>query len=151
MNQMISLLRRGATPTLRRPRGAMLNVEQKKVAKDITAQFDAEKSSPEMRQEMQRAFDAAKIRPGDDLKQILEEAGFRPDPKDLPATDQSMARHKQTMPRDLGRPADLPSFVTTYLAKEKAGAASDTDTRSFLQTARQMSPPPKGIFVNILA
>jgi hypothetical protein len=152
MNQMISLLRRGATPMLQRPRGTALSSEQKKVATQIAAGFDSKKTSPEMRQEMRKAFDAANIRPGDDLKIILEDAGFkpRPHPRDE-AANRALTENEHAKPRKLGRSADLPSFVNAYLDKEEAGTASEADTRSFLASARQMAPPPKGIFVNIRA
>ena len=139
-------------PKAHRPRGAALNAEQKKVAADIANRFDPKNDGPEIRREMQEAFEQANIRPGQDLKAVLEDAGFevgpRPERPDLKAASSKAGRRGA---RNLGPPPGLPSFVTSYLDKRREGSVSEAETNAFMSKVREMAPPPRGIFVNILA
>ena len=139
-------------PMSQRPKGAALNAEQKEVAAEIANRFDPKNDGPEMRQEMREAFEQANIRPGQDLKAVLEDAGFEVAPpphrkglKDL----ESKGKHRGL--RDLGPPPGLPSFVNSYLDKRREGSVSEAETNAFMSKVREMAPPPRGIFVNILA
>jgi hypothetical protein len=152
MNNVISLFRQGPMPRNTLPRGASLSVGQRKKATEIVSQFDPKNDSVQTRREMRDALRDADIRPGEDLRTVLKEAGFKvtrpPKEDDDQGFGPEVPRRK---PRHLGPPPGLPSFVTSYLEQHKSGDVSETDTNEFMAKVRQMAPPPRGIFVNVLA
>ena len=135
-----------------RPRGAVLDTHQKKIATEIAARFDPKDDGPEMRREMRDAFKAAEIRPGQDLKTVLQEAGFETaPPPSRKGRGQGGPGPRRHGPRNLGPPPGLPGFVHSFIDKRSGGNVSQADTQQFMAQFRQMGDPPKGIFVNLAA
>jgi len=152
LNNVISLFRPGPMPRHSRPRGAELTTAQKSRAAEIAADFDPKTDSVDMRRQLRDALRAADIRPGEDLRNVLKEAGFkmaRPPKED---SDQGLGPEvPRREPRKLGPPPGLPDFVTSYVERHKAGEVSNSDASQFMDKVRRMAPTPRGIFVNILA
>ena len=155
MNSLLNLMRQGARPVSRpghRPaEGARLTADQKKMAAEIASRFDPATDSPTQRKEMRAAFHKAKIGPGHDLKNVLEQSGFKvgppPEEKQKAAQD-GQPKHRG---RQLGPPPGLPDFAQAFIEKKKAGKASKADADALRDQLRTMDSPPKGVFVNLVA
>ena len=152
MNHVISLMGRGALPLRAHQRGALLTSEQKEKATEIAARFDPKIDDPEMRQEMREAFDAANIRPGEDLRNVLRDAGFKLGRPPHPSGDGPQGgRGQHRGPRNLGPPPGLPKFVLSFMEKRREGSVGQAETQQFMADLRRMPNPPKGLFVNRVA
>ncbi|MCB0210527.1 MAG: hypothetical protein KDJ52_14410 [Anaerolineae bacterium] len=117
-----------------------LSDEQKGQLQDILSKYDAKDISEDDRRAMLNEIKDAGIRPGEDLKNALEDAGFKVKPP--PSGDRP--------PRGLGNSRgpgfEPPQFVKDFMAKIEAGDVSDDDIRGFLETIQSQQGEPKGVF-----
>ncbi|MCB0196117.1 MAG: hypothetical protein KDJ65_29470 [Anaerolineae bacterium] len=121
-----------------------LSDDQKEQLQDILAKYDAENISEDDRRAMLSDLRDAGIRPGEDLKNALEEAGFEvkpPPPDDRPP---------QRMGRPQGAGFDPPQFVKDFMEKVEAGDVSEEDVQGFIEAIQSQQQEPKGIFLNQL-
>lgn len=102
-----------------RPPNYVMTEEDKENLTAILEKYDPSDNSKETLQAMREEIRAAGIKPGDDLKNELEAAGFKVGP-----------------PRERGiRPtgaAQAPEFVSRFAEKFRAGTATEEDLNVFL-------------------
>ena len=152
MNNVISFFRPGPMPRHRLPRGAILNPALKRRAAEIISQYRADEDSLENRRAMKDALRESGIGPGEDLRHLLHDAGFKTlhTAREEESTAEPQERSWAGI-RDLGIPKGLPAFIHRFLERWRTGDASAGETTEFVDEVRRMSTPPRGLFINLLA
>ena len=139
-------------PRHRLPLGARLSRTQKQLAAEIVARFNPEQDSLQSRRDMREALQTTGIGPGEDLRQVLRDAGFKTvhtsDEADFENEPPSV--HRQA-PQDLGPPKGLPAFIRRFIDLWRAGNTTEQENEAFVSEVRTLRTPPRGIFVNLLA
>ena len=101
---------------------------------------------------MRAALSDAGIEPGDDLRQVLREAGFK---TVHTAREEDTVPERELVPdrgvRELGPPRGVPAFIQRFLDRWRSGDTSEGETEHFVAEVRSMRAPPRGLFVNLLA
>ena len=119
-----------------------INEQQKTQLDEILARYDPENMTEEDMRSMLEEIRAAGIRPGEDLKNSLESAGFelpRPPaggPPPMPPGDASGVQSQQ------------PQFLLDFIEKLKEGNVTESDIQTFLETLKNQGEELKGFFVN---
>ena len=139
------------TPT----RDAKLTDDQKGKASEIASRYDAEAMTHEDQRAMRHAFDEAGVRPGTDLQEILDKAGFKPrgpegrgagpEGRDAgpvrPDFEARVHNHRAREPR----PA--PQFVVDFRSKQSQGA---TEAREFVAFADRLRVGGRSLRGNLI-
>lgn len=152
MNNVISFFRPGPMPRHRLPLGARLSRTQKQLATEIVARFEPAQDSLQARRDMRESLQASGIEPGEDLRQVLRDAGFKTvHTADELSFESEPPSVSQQLPQDLGPPKGLPAFIRRFIDLWRVGGTTEEETHAFVAEVRTLRTPPRGLFVNLLA
>ncbi|HMQ51930.1 MAG TPA: hypothetical protein PKE64_28715 [Anaerolineae bacterium] len=115
-----------------------LTDDQKSQLQDILTKYDAESISDDEMKSMLGEIREAGIRPGEDLKNALEEAGF--ELKKPPAGN----RPPMGMNKPQGVGFEPPQFVQDFMAKAESGDVSEDDVQEFLKAIQSQKQEFRG-------
>jgi hypothetical protein len=134
------------------PRDAKLTDDQKVKASEIASRYDAEAMTHDDQRAMRHAFDEAGVRPGTDLHEILDKAGFKPRGPvgrgagpERPDSDARVHTHRAREPR----PA--PKFVVDFRSKQAQGATDSRDFAAFADRLRVGGRSLRGNLIDDMA
>jgi hypothetical protein len=112
--------------------------EQKTKLQDILSTYDAKNLTDEDKMSMMQEIRKAGIRPGDDLKTTLEDAGFDltpPPPGGQPPMGAGGA----------GATGQTPQFLLDFVEKYESGEVSNDDIQQLVQTIKSQGQQTQGI------
>lgn len=119
--------------------GYKLSDDQKNQLQEILSKYDSENASDEDMQSMMEEIKKAGIRPGEDLKNAVEGAGFQMKPP-------------QGGPPPMGGPggpgragAEPPQFVKNFMDKVESGDISEDDLSQFIKTVQSQHQQYTGV------
>jgi hypothetical protein len=120
-----------------------LTDDEKSTLEEILSKYDAEDMTEEDMQSMMDEIKDAGIRPGEDLKDALEEAGFEmkppsgPPPPPPPQTEDTESTSTET-----------PQYLLDFLQKYEAGEVTDEDLASLAASIKSQSGDYTGLLVD---
>lgn len=117
-----------------------LSDEQKKTAEEIIGQYDPEKMTADKDKQMRAELRDAGIQPGEDLKNLLTEAGFQVGPPE--------GRKTQEMRPPMNLSPELQNTINNFTEKFREGLATDDDLNDLLQMFYQNGLSSQGNFVD---
>ena len=145
-------------------RDAKLTDQQKVKASEIASRYEADAMTHEDQRSMRKAFSEAGIRPGRDLRNVLEKEGFSPrgagrrrggpgpDPSAVSARAEARETRARGVPEEAARvpPSDRrppprperavrptpPPFVTDFRSKLGSGEAGSAEVEAFAEQLR---------------
>lgn len=131
-------------------RGAELTADQKQSAREIIARFDPRHVSPRDKEDLREELLDAGIHPGEDLKEIFEEAGFDVGGPKERRERPSRRSPMQPPPRAEALSHGARGHLMHFLEKHEAGTVSREDIDSLSQTLRGEGAPTTGWLVDII-
>lgn len=118
-----------------------LTDEQKKTLQDIISKYDPETITGDQQKEMMDTIKEAGITPGDDFKEIMDAAGFKPPEKpEGPPPDQASGSSSSS--------TDTTQQLLDLLKGIESGTTSESDLSSFIQSLQNSSSSSIGTLVN---
>jgi len=122
----------GMTPPPPMGRGQALTDDQKTQLSEILSKYDAGNMTEKDIRAMRDDIKNADIRPGEELKTILEDSGFQVGPPPMQSTH---------------RP-EPPQFVLDFVDKALTGNITEDDVTSFLTQVQEISSNATGIVID---
>ena len=118
-------------------RAQALTDDQKTQLAEILSKYDADNMTAADVQSMHDDIRNAGIRPGEELKTILEDAGFQVGPpQGSPAPLQGANR------------PEPPQFVLDFVDKALSGAVTEDDAAAFLEMLQSQNQNPTGLVID---
>lgn len=117
-----------------------LNDQQKTQAQEIISKYDPQNMTQEDQMSMRQEFREAGIHPGEDLKNILEEAGFEVKPPPRMHPPMMGAKSMQT--------EGAPQFFIDFIEKLTAGNLTEEDIDTFIESMKTNGEEIKGLLIN---
>lgn len=122
-------------------RGQKLTDDQKSKLQEILAKYDSESATDEEIKSMLDEIKETGIRPSEDLKNTLQEAGFELKPPQ--GGPPPMGPNGAT-----GAPPEAPQFVQDFMSKIQSGDVTEDDLTTFLETLKSQTPSLTGIIID---
>lgn len=123
----------GATPT--RENYKMTEQDKTKFS-EIVANYDPKNMSESDKAALRDDLKAAGLRPGEDMKNMMEQAGFQVGPPQPPSAG---AR---------GEAAQTPEFLSDFVSKFRSGSATENDLDELLSNLKARGLTYVGNFVD---
>ena len=131
----------GSSPWMEQ--GQALTDDQKSQLQEIAAKYDPESMTREDVASMMAEIQEAGIRPGEDMKSILEEAGFELQPPQGGAPPKGMGGPGGPPPMgmggSMGEDSEISDAVQDFVEKAMAGEVTEDDIASFLETIQSQT------------
>lgn len=113
--------------------------EQKDQLQDILSNYDVENMTDEDKQSLMEEIRDAGIKPGDDLKTALEDAGVEMAPPPPPPDG---GQPPMGGPGETGQTSQ---FLQDFLDKYESGELTDEDIESFVQSIKSQGQMAQGV------
>jgi hypothetical protein len=120
-----------------------LTDQQKTQAQEIISQYDPDNMTEEDRMSMMEELREAGIHPGEDMKNILEEAGFDMKPPEGKRPPMMSANPMQSMTTE-----GAPEFFTDFIEKYTSGNLTEDDIDTFITSVKTNAEELKGFLIN---
>ncbi len=112
--------------------------EQKSQFSEIIANYDSENMTKEDMESLRSELESAGIKPGDDLKGLMDEAGFKPPEKP----------QGNRPPQGANSGSALPDYMQDFANKFKSGTATDEDLETLMSFVQSQNMSYSGNIVN---
>jgi hypothetical protein len=112
--------------------------EQKAQFSEIIANYDSENMTKEDMESLRSELETAGIKPGDDLKELMEGAGFKPPQKPQGGMP----------PREAGTNSGIPDYMQDFAEKFKSGTATEDDLNNLMSLIESQNLSYSGNLVN---
>ncbi len=103
--------------------------EQKDQFSEIIANYDPENVTKEDMDSLRSELEAAGIKPGEDLKNLMDEAGFKPPEKPQGGRP----------PKEAGGNSTLPDYMQEFATKFKSGTATEDDLNNLINLVQSQN------------
>lgn len=140
----------GQTP-MSRPTNNTLTDSQKATAADIISKYSADSMTEESAAAMRNELTEAGIKPGEDLKGILESAGFEvqgPEGAKQGGKAQGGGKPPPPPPSESAESSETSSLIQSFLEKYDAGEATEDDVADLIELLRQNGLSTKGVVLD---
>ncbi len=118
-----------------------LTDDQKSAVEEIVSKYDSENMSASDMKSMMDEIKDLGFGSSEDVKSILDDAGFEP-PKDVPPPPDGEGNGPQV------NDADVPDFVTEFLEKQQSGEVSQEDYYQLVQNLKNLDKTTNGFFID---
>ncbi len=131
----------GSMQGIRQRENYKMSDEQKEQLTALLTNYNAEEMNPESMKSLMDEVKSLGIKPGDDMKNIMESAGFkRPEPP-----QGGMPPRKGEKPEG---GMEMPEFMSDFIQKYQSGSVSEDDYNSFLNELKSNGYGYNGNFID---
>lgn len=107
--------------------------EEKTQVKSLLEQYDTENMTEEDTQSLFEEIKSLGVKPGEDLKTMMEDAGVKP-----PKPPQGGGKPTQGgSSKEVSTKDNMPSYLSEFVSKAQSGDISDDDLNTILNTLQQ--------------
>lgn len=107
--------------------------EEKTQVKSLLEQYDTENMTEEDTQSLFEEIKSLGVKPGEDLKTMMEDAGVKP-----PKPPQGGGKPPQGgSSKEVSTKDNMPSYLSEFVSKAQSGDISDDDLNTILNTLQQ--------------
>ncbi len=123
------------TAMMQKPReNYKMSDEEKTKVKSLLEQFDTKELSEDDTKSLFEQIKSLGVKPGDDLKSLMEDAGIKPQkpPQGGGKPPQGGGESEQVSTKE-----NMPSYLTEFVSKAQSGSISDDEFKTILSTLQQ--------------